>query len=422
MLDKAVLDIELIEKSFAVISPGLDELTMMFYSDLFTKHPEMKRLFARVDLMHQRRKMAAMLTLIVTNLRRMDVLVAALRSLGAQHVAYQATPESYAWVQESLLGGMQHVAGDAWDDATASAWASAIELVSTEMQAAVSDEPAGIKRDAGAREDLDLLMEIAANPALSFEKDSLFSTYIQKKRSDHEMRLARMVQQDLIPKDFPTIDGYRFHSIYEPAMEVGGDYFDWLMPNDDVLYVLFGDVSGKGVPGALMMCRLAGIAQALLATQPSPTAAMTAINRHMCDRMPAGRFITAALLQVNLTSHRYTFVNAGHQPPVYIKRDRAPEFMATSSSGLPIGIEESAQYTSVSGTFTQGETMLLYTDGVDEASNPQGLMYGMDRLLAALAAAHGADDITLAVLNDMDEFTRGRPRRDDVAMIAITRT
>lgn len=421
MLDTAVMDIERIERSFALISPRLDELTMMFYSDLFTKHPEAKPLFAHVDLIRQRRKIAAMLTLIVTNLRRMDVLVAALRSLGSQHVGYGASPETYPWVEESLLSGIRHVAGDSWDDATESAWQTAINLVTTEMQAGVSDDPALIKRDQAGREDLDLLMEIAANPALSFKQDSLFSMYIQKKKTDHEMMLARMVQQDLIPKSFPTIKGYRFWSVYEPAMDVGGDYFDWLMPDDETLYVLFGDVSGKGIPGALMMCRLAGIVQALLAAQPNPTTVMAAINRHMCKRMPPGRFITAALLQVNLTSHRYTIVNAGHQPPLYVKLDRAPEFMSTSDGGLPIGIEKDAQYTSVSGTFTQGDTVLLYTDGVDEAMNPQGQMYGRDRLCAAVASADGADHITEALLNDMREFTRGRPRSDDVAMVSITR-
>lgn len=417
------MDIARLQESFEYISPRLDELTMMFYSHLFSTHPETKPFFKHIDLMTQRRKLAAMFTLIINNLERMEVLVAALKALGENHIAYGATEESYEWVETSLLHSLKIVFADQWDGKTSEAWTGAIQLVSNQMQKGASgddDSQAGPSSKVTS-DDFDLLMEIASNPLLSFHKDSLFSTFLHKKKSDHEMALAHTVQQSLIPTDFPTIDGYVFSGAYEPATKVGGDYYDWLMPDDENLYVLFGDVSGKGVPGALIMCRLAGIAQALLAVHADATEALTAINQHMCDRMPTGRFITLALLHINLTSHRYKLVNAGHQPPLYRKADGSAQFLSYDGSGIPIGIARDAVYKHTEGTLASGDTLVLYTDGVDEALNPNEKMYGMDRLCVCVSSAHEPSTLADDLLQDVRDFTAGRPQSDDVTIVAVSR-
>ncbi len=416
------LEIDQLEKSFAGISTKLDEVTMMFYSDLFTKHPETKPLFDGVDLMLQRRKIAAMLTLIVTNLRRMDVLVSALRSLGAGHIAYGATPESYRWFEQSLLRAIEQVAGDAWDEATAEAWTAAIGVVSIEMMAgATKGEEAAATVD-DDQEDIELLMEIASNPALSFRKDSLFTSYMDKKKSDHEISLARTVQRSLIPAGFPELDSYRFSASYEPAMLIGGDYYDWVMIDDENLCLVFGDVSGKGIPGALIMCRLAGAARALLDLEHDPTLALTAINKNMCDRMPSGRFITLALLNLNLKSHRYTLVNAGHLPPILRKPDGVAEMIGTESGGIPIGITKDTAYQGFEGEFNAGDSLVFYTDGVNEAMSPDGHLFGMDRLCSVISSATSDAAIGETLLEDVRRFSRGRPQSDDVTILTITRT
>ncbi len=415
------LDIDRIETSFRNLSPHLEELTRCFYDHLFANHPEVAPLFEMTDLVRQRRKMSAMLTLIVTNLRRMDVLVSVLRVLGAQHVAYQATPESYRWVQESMVHALADLTGDAWDDQTASAWNEAIALISAQMLEGANVN-ADIANPSGAdKDDLEILMEIAANPALSFQKDSLFSSYVQKRTTDLEMDLARTVQQSLIPNGFPELDEYQCAAFYEPAMHVGGDYYDWIMPSQDSLCLIFGDVSGKGVPGALIMCRLAGMARAILDIEDDATKALASINEHMCDRMPAGRFVTLTLLKIDLKTHQYSLVNAGHQPPILHTAAQPAKFMGRSANGIPIGISKDAEYTCVQGTFHPGDTLILYTDGVDEAMNTQGEQFGMDNLIAAVANESNPIKIGAKILNDVRHFAGARPQNDDITILTLSR-
>lgn len=416
------LDIEQIEASFAAISPKLDELTMAFYSDLFDTHPEMEALFGSVDLVRQRRKLAAMLTLIVTTIRRMDVLVSTLRALGAGHVAYGATPENYRWVETSLLGAMRRVAGDLWTKDMEQAWRTAIGLVSREMQAGAAQHTKAGDRQVPQTTDLDLLMEIASNPLLSFERNSLFASYVEKKKTDHEMMLARSVQQSLIPSGFPAVAGYEFSASYEPAAHVGGDYYDWIMPDADHVCFLVGDVSGKGVPGALIMCRLAGAARALLSTDSDTTRALGRINSHLCDRMPGGRFVTLACLCLHVPSHRFTLVSAGHLPAVHRKADGAASYVDHAATGFPVGIEQDASYQAVEGIFELGDSLVLYTDGVSEAMDPEGSQYGMDRLRHAVASANHPAAAGAALLSGVRDFVQGRAASDDLTILTISRS
>jgi serine phosphatase RsbU (regulator of sigma subunit)/hemoglobin-like flavoprotein len=412
-----VLDIEEVEQSFAEISPRLDELTMVFYTDLFSTHPELRPLFQNVDLVRQRRKLAAMLTLIVTNLRRMDVLVPALRSLGARHRAYGATDESYTWTEESLLRSLERTAGECWDERTQRAWAGAIGLVTEELRVGhAAGEATGDQHD-----DLDLLMEIASNPALAFQRNSLFAGYVEKKKIDHEMDLARTVQQNLIRRDFPSIQGYSFSMQYEPATQVGGDYFDWFKADDDHICFVLGDVAGKGVPGALVMCRLSGAARAVLATEQDVARAVSALNAHMCDGMVGGRFITLACLQLDLRTHRYTLANAGHHPPLVRRSSTDAAYVGHDQAGMPIGIDRSAVYESVEQSLEPGDSLILFTDGINEAIGPGGELYGMERIQACALATEDPGRIGAELLEDVRRFGGGRPQSDDLTILTIAR-
>lgn len=411
-----VLDIEAVETNFKVVSSRLDALTTAFYDDLLSGHPELRPLFTKVDFVSQRKKLAAMLTLIVTNLHRMDILGSALRTLGARHAAYGATDESYTWVADALIRSLRVVSGDAWDERAEQAWAGAIGIVNDEMRAgqaatATGEAPGG---------DFELLMEIASHPALSFRRDSLFAAYVDKKKADHEMSLARTVQQELVRLEIPPVPGYRFTATYEPAAQVGGDYFEWFKADDDHISFALGDVTGKGIPAALIMCRLSGAARALLAAEPDIGTAAGALNRHMCAGMPGGRFVTLALLRLDLATHRYTMVNAGHMPPIVRRADGAVAYL-DNAANIPVGIDPADEYKTVSGQLAPGDALVLYTDGVNEAAGLDGALYGMDRLLDCVRGVTDPEMIRSAILEDVRGFCAGRPASDDLTMLTIRR-
>lgn len=414
------IDISKVENSFEKISPRLDELTMFFYSSLFSEHPDLRDLFSNIDLIRQRRKLAAMLTLIVTNLRRMDVLIPTLRLLGEKHIKYEANIENYGWVENILLESIEKISGDNWDDKIASAWAAAIGFVTNEMITGAEKEYNKQSQPQDS-DDMEILMEIASNPSLSFQRQSLFNSYIEKKKSDHEMNLARDIQQNLIPQDFPNADRYLFKASYQPASEVGGDYYDWIHIDNDNLCFFLGDVSGKGIPGALIMSRLSGAARAILTVSSDTTAVLTSINSQLSDRMPDGRFVTLACIKLNLLSNEYILENAGHLLPILRRTNGSSEFIGDKITGIPIGIDNNTSYKTQKGTLKPGESLVLYTDGISEAMTTNGNQYGMDRLLTCVADITDPATINNQLLNDVIDFAGGRPQNDDIAILTICR-
>lgn len=413
-------DIDLINKSFAEISPRVDELTLTFYTGLFSTYPEAKPLFSHIDLISQRRKLAAMLTLIVTQLNRMDVLVPVLRELGASHVAYGATEETYEWVKDALLAAIARVSGDLWTAETESAWSSAIDIVCREMlHGAERQEASGIELQS---EEINLLMEIASNPLLSFKADSLFTSYIEKKTNDHEIHLATEVQQSLIPEDFPTLDGYHIDAAYIPAMQVGGDFYDWIMPNPHQLHLAFGDVSGKGLSGALIGCRLFGVARSILSADVGTADAVAGINAHMCDRMPPGRFITLAVLSIDLQTHEFSLTNAGHQPPLLRTADGKLELLNDpTTGGIPIGIDANVKYGQYAGQLAPNASLTFYSDGITEAMGNQSDLFGDGRLLKGLEQLDSSRDLTKTLVSNVQAFSRGYAQSDDISVLTLVR-
>ncbi len=236
------------------------------------------------------------------------------------------------------------------------------------------------------------------------------------------MGLAREVQQKLIRLDFPSVADYQISASYEPAKQVGGDYLEWIMDDDDHICFLFGDVTGKGVPGALIMCRLSGAARALFAGEIDVARAATLLNTQLCDGMPSGRFVTLALIRLDLRRHRYTFANAGHLPPLRRHADGTASYLSHDRSNLPIGIDPSVEYESVEGTLEPDDSLILFTDGVNEAIGPNGELYGMDRLRTCVSGITDPARIGSTLLGDVRRFVAGRPQSDDLTILTISRT
>lgn len=272
-------------------------------------------------------------------------------------------------------------------------------------------------------DDLDLLLAVAGQAALSFESARLLVSYVEKLRQDSEMEIARGVQRALLPETFPDVRGYEFFATYDSAEAVGGDYYDaFPLPNGRVC-VSFGDVAGKGVPGALIMSRLASCVQNVMRYVPDVAEAFAAINEHMCAKMAEGRFVTYVLAVIDPTRHEVTLCNGGHMSPFVRHADGSIEEFPEASIGLPIGVVEGYPYEAVTRPIAKGDTVVITTDGVDEAMDPDGNLYSRDRAREFIRTGPAtAKDLTLALLADVRRHARGRPQNDDITITSFGRT
>lgn len=272
------------------------------------------------------------------------------------------------------------------------------------------------------KDDLELLMAIAGQAALTYEGARLLNSYIEKQKQDNEMRIARNVQRALLPEDFPQADGYEFYASYDSAQAVGGDYYDCFELPDNKICLAFGDVAGKGVPGALIMSRISSCVQNTVQFVHEVEPAVTAINNHMCSNAVEGRFVTFILVMIDLNTHQMTLANAGHMSPLIRRVDGDVDEFPEESIGIPIGIMEDYPFQVESRTIEPGEIVVLITDGVDEAMDPDGELYTKERVRDFVAAgSDNAEELGRALLSDVRRHANGRPQNDDITIMTFGR-
>lgn len=272
-------------------------------------------------------------------------------------------------------------------------------------------------------EDLDLLMSVAGQAALSYESARLMSSYMEKQKQDNEMNIARGVQQGLLPSSVPTVEGYEFFASYDSAQAVGGDYYDIFELPENNIALSFGDVAGKGVPGAMIMARISSCVQNTMRFVHEVGPAVEAINDHMCDSAVEGRFVTYVLTILDTTNHKLSLVNAGHMSPMILKPDGSIDEFPEESIGVPIGVMEGFPYEVVGRDMAPGEIVVLFTDGVDEAMNPEGELYTLDRMREFIKANRekNAAELGKALLADVRRHANGRPQNDDITIMTFGR-
>lgn len=271
-------------------------------------------------------------------------------------------------------------------------------------------------------DDLDLLLAVAGQAALSYESARLLVSYMEKVKQDGEMEIARGVQQALLPEEFPTVPGYEFFATYDSAEAVGGDYYDAFPLSGGRVCLSFGDVAGKGVPGALIMSRLASCVQNVTRYVPDVGAAFAAVNEHMCAKMAEGRFVTYVLAVIDPKTHELSLCNGGHMSPFVRRADGTIEEFDEASIGLPIGVIDGYPYDVVRRGIAEGDTLVITTDGVDEAMDPDGKLYTRNRTREFIRSGPASPrELTLALLEDVRKHARGRPQNDDITIMAFGR-
>lgn len=271
-------------------------------------------------------------------------------------------------------------------------------------------------------DDLDLLLTVAGQAALSYENARLLNSYVEKQKQDNEMEISRNVQKALLPDELPKVDGWEFFASYDSAQAVGGDYYDAFMLDDKKVCISFGDVAGKGVPGALIMARISSCVRNTLAFVQETGAALAEINNHMCDRSAEGRFVTYVLAIIDLNSNEISLTNAGHMSPLFRRTDGAIDVFDDETIGIPVGIAEDYPYEVVTRTIEPGEMVVIVTDGVDEAMDPQGSLYSKERVIEFVKnGPASAEDLGKALLADVRRHANGRPQNDDITIMTVGR-
>jgi sigma-B regulation protein RsbU (phosphoserine phosphatase) len=252
---------------------------------------------------------------------------------------------------------------------------------------------------------------------------NLRETTAAKERIESELKIAHDIQTSMLPRIFPPFPDRKEFDIFAtmaPAKEVGGDFYDFFLIDENKLCFLIGDVSGKGVPAALFMV----ISKTLLKTEAlrdsSPDKVLFEVNNILFPDNDACMFATVFCVILNIETGELQFANAGHNPPLLCLDGKDFEFIKVKK-GFVIGGMENTKFVSEKITLKPGDIFFLYTDGVTEAKNPENQLFSDERLKQILSNLKGKDvtEIIQEVRAEVDTFAQGTPQFDDITMLAL---
>lgn len=244
----------------------------------------------------------------------------------------------------------------------------------------------------------------------------------EKERLGAELNVAKKIQAEMLPRVFPPYDNHKEVELFasmEPAKEVGGDFYDFYMIDDDHFAVVVGDVSGKGVPAALFMVITKTLLKDTAAHELDPAKIFEHVNNILCEGNESGLFVTCWMGIITLSTGELRFANAGHNAPIIIQNGEIkylttkPNLMLAGMNGLP--------YTTHTTKLAKDDQLFIYTDGVTEATNIYNELYGENRLLTVMKAGIGKNprDVISIVRNDINSFVQEAPQFDDITMLEM---
>jgi predicted ester cyclase len=243
----------------------------------------------------------------------------------------------------------------------------------------------------------------------------------ERERIEQELQVARRIQQELLPENVPELDGWRIATYYEPAREVGGDFYDFLELEDGRLGLVVGDATGHGMPAALVMATTRGMLRAVVQSLVSPGEALARVNEALAAEIPPSTFVTCLYGILDPESGRFSYANAGHNLPCRRHYDQADELRAR---GMPLGLMPGTGYEEKEAVLEVGDSVLFYSDGLVEAHDPEGEMFGFPRL-RGLVAEHAADEGSLVdfLMDELRSFTGDRwEQEDDITLMTLGRS
>ena len=273
------------------------------------------------------------------------------------------------------------------------------------------------------REDCRLLDTLAAQVAPALRVTQMVqeqqAQVRERERIAQELRTAHFIQQSLLPKEVPTYPRWQLTPYYQPAREVGGDFYDFLPFENGQLGIVIGDVSGKGVPAALVMANTHTMIRTAAQGGISPGKALTQVNSLLCDEIPPNMFVTCFYALLDTTTGRLSYANAGHNLPYCRHCEEVHELRAT---GMPLGLMPESSYEEHEVTLTPGDNILFYTDGLVEAHNSQREMFDRSRLSTIMNTYPDSPPLIESLLNALTSFTgESAEPEDDITLVELCR-
>lgn len=270
------------------------------------------------------------------------------------------------------------------------------------------------------QEDVDLLTSIAAQAGLAIHATRMQHQVLLKQRLERDLRVARQIQRSLLPAKPPDVVGLEFAVHYEPAYEIGGDFYDFIWHDKSHLAIVIGDVAGKAISAALYMARLTSELRSRAGIARTPARLLRRVNQEMLQLGDEGMFATLIYAIYDLNTRTLVFTNAGHVVPLLRRDGRVYPLHAERAHVAPIGVMPQMEIGEARVQLHSGDLLVLTTDGIHEARDAMGNEYGVKRLSRRIRSARGTpDDVVKAILQDVDSHVATGSQGDDITIVAM---
>jgi len=269
-------------------------------------------------------------------------------------------------------------------------------------------------------DDLELLNAIASSAAIAIENARLYQVAVEKGRMERELQMAYRVQSSLIPDQVPEKTGWEFAASWKPAREVSGDFYDFIPCMDGTLNLVIADVTDKGMPAALFMAHTRSIVRASLDQGTPPMDGVTKANRLLCADSSIPMPVTLFLSKLDTDKNELTYTNAGHNPPIYYSA-RNDSFRTLVRTGMLLGFADDAAYSQETLSIESGDFIVMYTDGVPDATNEENETFGMERFHNTISENRNrsAAELIEIIEETIVEFINTTSPYDDLTLLII---
>jgi serine phosphatase RsbU (regulator of sigma subunit) len=272
-----------------------------------------------------------------------------------------------------------------------------------------------------SEEDLQVLTHLASVAAVKIDNARLVEEAASAKALESELRRAREIQTHLLPPGAPEIPGYLILGRSEPCQAVGGDHYDYLEKSRGRHAITIGDVAGKGLSAALLMCYFQASLKAVSDVDLSPEETIARLHALLSRRFPPDRFVTCFYGTLDPAEHTLNYVNAGHNPPLLLSR--AGRLERLDATGRPLGMFTHDRHESRSVRIEPGDTLICYSDGVPDSRTPGGEWFGEERLVTLAQQAQDAplNEVVEGVFNEVEKHRAGEIQEDDLTLVVLRR-